>query len=336
MKNRLIGLDWLRGFCAISIMFFHFGGGYDKTNTLMKLGIYGVSIFFILSGLSMAIVYNSFFKNINSYFDFFRRRIFRIVPLHFIACILMLGITSTSKDFDILDFILNITMLFGFIDHDNYIVVGAWSIGNEMVYYSLTPFVIILYNKNKIFGNIILLISTLIGMYFAFSILDSNKSIESQWSNYINPLNNLFLFIAGIALYYNFENIKIKNQTLYIILILSITTFLTIPYKSQLSICTGIERISFCLISILLVLCFYKIQIKKNNRISYIFEIFGISTYGVYILHPIINDYLEIILNKGVLTKLIAVPTTILIAILSYYYFEKKIIEFGKKLIGNV
>jgi exopolysaccharide production protein ExoZ len=59
--KRLESLDYLRGLMAVSVMAFHYVSwsfvkpGADSL--LGKLGIYAVSIFYILSGVSLSFVY---------------------------------------------------------------------------------------------------------------------------------------------------------------------------------------------------------------------------------------------------------------------------------------
>jgi peptidoglycan/LPS O-acetylase OafA/YrhL len=66
---------------ALSIMLYHFSGQHDAATPLGRLGVYGVSIFFILSGLSMAIAYDRYVMDFRSSVTFFIRRMFRIWPL---------------------------------------------------------------------------------------------------------------------------------------------------------------------------------------------------------------------------------------------------------------
>ena len=337
-KYRIVGLDWLRGLCALSIMFYHYGGGADITNflninsTLQKLGIYGVSIFFILSGLSIAIVYHKFITNIKSSFFFILRRIFRIVPLHFIICLLITtSLFYKNEYFDLYKFLLNATLLFGFFNPSEYIVVGAWSIGNEMVYYLFTPLILYIFNCNRKAGNIIYAISIIIGAYFAFFALDSKLSLAEQWSVYINPFNNFFLYITGIAIYYNFSNINFSLKINYSILILALFIFISLPLKGdQISICTGVYRFIYCSLSSFIVLSFYKMKITKLTFAGKLFEQFGIATYGVYLLHPIVLSYLSFI-NSGIIRLPIAMILTIVIALISYYLFESKLTKMGKR-----
>lgn len=89
LSDRFESLDWLRGLMALSIMLYHFGSWHDAAHPIGRLGIYGVSIFFILSGLSIAIAYDGFICDIRTSVRFFIRRLFRIWPLLWLAVALV-------------------------------------------------------------------------------------------------------------------------------------------------------------------------------------------------------------------------------------------------------
>lgn len=125
----------------------------DSSNALGRLGVYGVSIFFILSGLSVAIVYNASIKDITTSINLFIRRILRIWPLLWVVCFLIFFKMYMSGTYSWKLLLINITTLFGFIKPTAYLATGAWSIGNEMVYYALTPLIFYLYNYKKRVGN---------------------------------------------------------------------------------------------------------------------------------------------------------------------------------------
>ncbi|WP_367892016.1 acyltransferase family protein, partial [Rodentibacter pneumotropicus] len=59
MDNRISSLDYLRGLCSFSIMIYHYmlwtGYKVDANDFISRMGIYGVSIFYILSGLTLYI-----------------------------------------------------------------------------------------------------------------------------------------------------------------------------------------------------------------------------------------------------------------------------------------
>ena len=65
VNSRLHNLDYLRGLAAASIMFYHFTtwsfGEYDADTLIRRIGIYGVAIFYVLSGLTL---YHVYFKKL--------------------------------------------------------------------------------------------------------------------------------------------------------------------------------------------------------------------------------------------------------------------------------
>jgi exopolysaccharide production protein ExoZ len=61
IMNRLYNLDYLRGLAAFGIMIYHYLswtlGNFSADTFMGRLGIYGVSIFYVLSGLTLYYVY---------------------------------------------------------------------------------------------------------------------------------------------------------------------------------------------------------------------------------------------------------------------------------------
>lgn len=348
-NSRIETLDWLRGLMALSIMFYHLiywiFFPLDASNPLGRLGVYGVSIFFILSGLSMAIVYNNHIKSIKESIIFFLRRIFRIWPLLWVATFILivpLFIKGETVGWKFL--FLNLTTLFGFISPTSYIATGAWSIGNEMVYYSLTPLILFLYDYKKWVGNIFLAICLSIGIFFAFNLLDPNESLANpvQWALYVNPLNNLFLYVIGIAIFYNFKGVNINSKLNITILITVVALFCLLPFKdNQICIVSGFGRIIFSILSSIIVLCFYKLDINLPSSPSKLLETFGIATYGIYLIHPIVYIYLnglfgKINLKNDLFLFSSTIIITILLSIFSYKYFELRLIKIGKKVTSKL
>lgn len=333
---------------AIAIMLYHLVYWHisplDSSHFLGRLGVYGVSVFFVLSGLSMAIVYSNFFVDKRTVISFFIRRIFRIWPLLWI-CVAMVTIPSLLKggEISIIKIFLNLTTLFGFVAPGAYINTGAWSIGNEMFYYALTPILIASYRKNKKYGNALLYMAFFIALFFSFILLDSLKPLAEQWKIYINPFNNLFFYATGVAIYYNFKEVRTNMYASIIIFIISILIFMLYPVKgNQIAIITGFNRIIFSLASIMLVFSFYKFSHYSLicKAIKYPLNQIGIATYGVYLLHPIVNSYMDsffkiVRIQNSMLYIVFVSFFTIFFAILIYNIFENKIIKYGKLVTSN-
>jgi exopolysaccharide production protein ExoZ len=340
-KARVDTLDWLRGLLALSIMFYHLtlwlSPPVDSSTLIGRLGIYGVSMFFVLSGLSMAIGYNNYIVSVKTTLRFFIRRIFRIWPLLWIATILTVlpevfqtGIVPWKG------ILVNLTTLFGFIKPTGYIAVGAWSIGNEMVYYLLTPLIFFLYNYNIRVGNLFLLLTTCLGFYFGFFVLDSSSGLSVQWHHYVNPANNFFLYVLGVAIYFNFHSIKMKRPAFFIGG--AILAFIFLPFSGDpITIVTNAGRVLFVILCSIIVYSFYKLDIKLLAFLSSSFEKLGLATYGIYILHPIVFQYSKLlfpsilIFNKWVIFGGVS-TVTIFLSFYLYKFFELPIMRLGKKI----
>lgn len=345
---RIEALDWLRGLMALSIMLFHLGafnylgGPFDAATGLGRLGIYGVSIFFVLSGLSMAIGYDRYLSGVATAAKFFARRIFRIWPLLWLAVTYaVINGRFEGKDFSAALIIANMTTLFGFVRPYAYINMGAWSIGNEMVYYAVTPLFLWAYHRRLALGNVLTAATIIVGLVFAFALLDQRVILERQWRTYINPFNNMFLYSCGIAIYYNFRKKTYDNRLgLLLIAVVGAAFFLYPATGDQIGIVTGINRVAFSAMAVAAVFLAYTMPPRLPAALAKPMEQLGVATYGVYLLHPIVISILTIAFAHLGIESEIAFPElviilTIAIALLSFRYFELPLINLGKRLTGS-
>ena len=343
--NRLESLDWLRGLLALSIMIYHLIGwkfiqpGSDQL--LGRLGIYGVSMFFILSGLAMSAGYVNYIHDLRTASKFFVRRAFRIWPLLWlaVASVTFGGVAFKGESVNWTVVLLNLTTVFGFVNPGAYINTGAWSIGNEMVYYALTPALLALYNRSLMLGNATAMLTLAIAVYFAYWALTPAATLASQWQVYINPFNNLFLYAAGVAIYYNTRSLTLRPITAMFMLVGSCALLAAYPSDGDLIvIVTGLDRFVYCLASVLIVLSFFKLSTRPPKLIATPLAALGAATYGVYLLHPIIFSAVELILRRlgmqidPATTILTTITLTIALSLLLYEKFELPLIRLGKRL----
>jgi len=343
--NRLESLDWLRGLLALSIMIYHLIRwkfiqlGSDEL--LGRLGIYGVSMFFILSGLAMAAGYANYIHDVRTAGRFFVRRVFRIWPLLWlaVASVTFGGVAFKGESVNWTVVLLNLTTVFGFVNPGAYINTGAWSIGNEMVYYALTPVLLGLYNRSMRIGNATVILTLAIAFYFAHWALTPAATLASQWQVYINPFNNLFLYAAGVAIYYNTRTLTLRPITAMFIMVGACALLVAYPSDGDLIvIVTGLDRLVYCLASVLIVLAFFKLSTRPPKIIAMPLAALGAATYGVYLLHPIIFSAVELISRRlGVQigpasTIITTITLTIALSLLLYEKFELPLIRLGKRL----
>jgi peptidoglycan/LPS O-acetylase OafA/YrhL len=347
IRDRVVPLDWLRGLAALSIMFYHLYSWQvahlDAGTFLGRLGIYSVSLFFVLSGLSMAIAYENLKPGLKSAGRFLVMRVFRIWPLLWIVTIYVsiqnhLFATTDGQ----IKVALNLSTLFGLFKPDQYIAVGAWSIGNEMVYYLATPILLWLYQKGRAAGNLAFAISVVVGLYFAWGLFEPNVELAKQWSTYVNPLNNFYFYVGGIAMFYNFRRIHLPQVRVFLLFLVAVVLLLFLPVKgNQIQLVTEGWRIAFSLACFLLVFSFYKWHTGQVGLLGRMFEYFGIATYGIYMIHPVIfreltkafsaHGFLMGTRMTIVLISGCTVMLTVILALLSYYGFERKMMRFLKR-----
>ncbi len=343
--SRIHNLDYLRGLSAFGIMYYHFLswslGKFDSSHFLGKFGIYGVAIFYVLSGLTLYHVYNNRLKfNLESISNFFKKRFFRIIPLLFLATILGLILTLNKPDYCKL--ILNITGLSGLFDWSNYYAPGAWSIGNELVFYLFIPVFIFLNSNSKISLYIISLIVFSIFVYFAFFGYDDGKDLldKKQWHTYVNPLNQLFLFLSGFLIGVLFTKVKFSNLILIIILILSIIVFTFLPISGPtINLVQDYNRIIYSFLCIFICFSVYKIDLELPKIFHNIFSFLGEISFSVYLLHPvvftvfkqIIKIYEKLFFNLSIYFEIpFLISITLLVSYLIYNFYEKFFMNLPK------
>ena len=243
--NRLYSLDYLRGLAAFGIMIYHYSswvfGRYSADTFMGRLGIYGVSIFYILSGLTLFHVYHENMKpTLEEVLQFFKKRVFRIYPLLWLVTIIAIIISDKSPN--LLHLLLNLTGLFGFFTWDVSFSTGVWSIGNELVFYVFFPLFIYFSRKNNWTFWLMAIIIFLIFLYFAFIKMHASTSPYQQTRDYFNPLNNLFLFFGGFLIGKLFHQITLSISAIITLFIIGFGLFILYPATGvRIDLLTGVN-----------------------------------------------------------------------------------------------
>jgi exopolysaccharide production protein ExoZ len=342
---RIHTLDYLRGILAFSVMIYHVTVWNNITlryplNTLIsRLGIYAVSAFYVISGASLAIVY--FNRQINKafLFEFTVKRVLRIAPLMFFATSIYLLLFLMEGGFAALPgaykLIVNYLLIFGWVSPSSYIVTGAWSIGNELVFYSALPVLLYAFQRSKRIFLVFVIVLFVISFYFSFFILDSKKDFEGQWNLYINPLNQIHLFVGGLLIgFFIKKNSTIPRKFLLFILFGAILLFIFYPVSStdHIHIVTGVNRIVFSLLIFAICFAIGTWGITKENIVNRTLKFLGNTSYSIYLLHPLVSLFVLKIcriltLNSIPLKVGLTIAVTLVSARISYDYIEKPFIS---------
>jgi len=324
-------------------MIYHFllwtFGKFSADTFMGRLGLYGVSIFYVLSGLTLYYVYYDKMKpSKEDIISFFKKRVFRIFPLLWLVTIVAILLSRKIPDFT--DLFLNLSGLFGFISWDKYFSAGVWSIGNELVFYVFFPFFILFIKRFKPLMILLTLILFGLYLYFAFVKLNPDLSLSEQCKNYVNPLNQVFLFLGGFLIAFLLHDTKIKNSAVVFLLFLAFGLFIFYPATGDtINIATGTNRLIFTASCFLICICFYKLTFKFPEFIHKPLTLLGEASYSVYLLHPIVwaltsfvfGLFSKYIFNFPVGARIIlSVLSTLIISYYVYQYFEKYFMNLGR------
>lgn len=147
-RERVLGWDVLRGLCALAVALYHLLL-WQGVAELHTFGSYGVYLFFVLSGASLAYNYQGRIEGAGDALRFLATRWLRLAPLYGVVCAAFLALLAwrTGQWVDHLPLRLALNATFGFGVYDpavTSIAIGGWSLGIEFVLYLAFPFLLLL------------------------------------------------------------------------------------------------------------------------------------------------------------------------------------------------
>lgn len=325
----------IRAFAAMAVVLIHAGGAGLRNlgsfgNNIVNFGQAGVYVFFVISGFSVALSYNTS----NGYFDYISKRLWRIAPLYYF----WLSI------FTITGFSFNLSTLYNYLMHifflssfdyriANSIISVEWSISVEVFWYFFVPLLLKLFDTNK--KTMILIIVSFAIYYFSKKISviilphDDNAAYALHWS----PIPYAISYSLGIFSY-RLRPKVIQSGKSGNTAFLCLCALLLIRFSFPSVIKTIFQNdLIFTSILTAAIILFgseksFLIRIFFSNRIT---QFIGIISYGIYLSHVLMLGIFSSIENLTF--RFIAVTTAaILISTITYYFIEQKFIMFGKKI----
>lgn len=326
--TRVERLDHLRGLLALSVMVYHYwswGIGPAGADSLLgRVGIYAVSAFFVLSGISLGMVYLGRMHTAADAAGFVVKRIFRIAPLLWlsVAWTLLLG-----KAADPWVVWLNLSLSFGFVQPTAYLSTGAWSIGNELVFYALFAALVPLAQRRRWILWTALAVSVAAGLLFAFVHLGPG-SLRGQWWLYVMPANQAFLFFAGVMVAAAQPS---GHRRWAGALVLALAVFYLWPASGdRVELVHGWTRVALSLACIACVAAVYHLRLEVAGRAAQVLAFFGRSCYSIYLLHPLVAK--SIIPWTGPEGYLVSVPATLVVSWASFRWIEAPCMALGSRI----
>ena len=330
--SRIVTLDYLRGLCAFAIMIYHYlsysYGSFDSGTFWGRIGIYGVSIFYVLSGLTLYEVYKLKFNAV----DFYIKRLFRIFPLMWI--VMLMTILLNYGKFTGYQIAINLTGLFSVLGWDEAIGTGVWSIGNELFFYMIFP-ALLLASRSSRKWVFIAAAALPIAVYFwfAFQLLTPDLTMSEQRSYYFNPLNQAGLFVIGICLGRFSHRIDLSNAAWIGVLVASVLVFSFYPSDGdRINLLTGVNRVLFTGLTALICLSFYKLAIPGTIKPL---SILGEASYSIYLVHPLVWTIMhrygtKFLPSEAPFKVALCVLITLVVSYAIYVTYERFFIKLGR------
>ncbi len=332
--RRYYGIEFLRLLTSLSVLLYHYRlffypyNSYSSYNfseekvnfpfySLLEIfyinGIYGVHVFYTISGFVFAYIYLSSTKKVGGK-EFFINRFARLYPLHFatlfIVTLLLFINWIINSSFqispfshnDIYHFVLQLFFIssWGFEDGHSFNT-PIWSVSIEIAIYGVF-FLLIDYIKKFKLWLPFLLCSILL-------IINKTGLHDSLF------LECARLFFSGVLIFYIVTKLKF-NSTLFLISIVLLIFSFVGNFKTYL----------FCPS---LVLFFVTLEeIIKNNKIKLFFGVIGNLTYALYLLHVPLILTIIMIQNKFHIPEVLYLQTYffiiyfVIITTLAYFCFK--------------
>lgn len=347
--NRVYGFDFLRGICAIAVAYYHILGWLGASHIkLYNLGLYGVYIFFILSGSSIYIAYAQKILNGYDVRKFLALRLFRLLPLF--ALVVIIGPYIDYGNFDRYDStffqraIINITFAFGIGNPGEIsLATGGWSLGIEFLFYLLFPAILPFVTASAASGLILFLSLFIVQLvYIQYQVVGPGGL--SSWSDYIQFASFASYFIAGcligrVLVVNSPRTLSAKWQPIIWIsfLILCIIIYLSSGGFPESSI-TGKRGVILPIVCIILALTAGFVLFKDYAKASAAY--LGHMSYGMYLLHPLIftitKKNVPVLIDQHILlSSTVIIIATGSLALVVERYFERPINDYGKRLLRS-
>ena len=286
-EARVLGFDLLRGLCALIVATYHMLY-WTKTAHFYSWGLYGVYIFFVLSGASLVVAYRARFQHGLPLPRFIFLRYSRLFPLYFSVLLLYALYAMHGGRFDsnyAIKVLLNATFLFGLANPgDTSLVGGGWSLGIEFVFYLVFPLLLALAFSSQY--RLVAMLLLVAQMTFVNLVL-SGQDLMTQWVAYTQPLSFIAYFFFGCLVGRYYLEGKIRKSGLHLVgFIAFLGALLAVSGTSYTDVLVGYTGVLLTLAAI--GSTYFASGLIINGTMKHVARVLGDLSYGLYLLHPVV------------------------------------------------
>ena len=349
--DRILGWDLLRGLCALAVACYHLLLWQDVA-ALHSFGSYGVYLFFVLSGASLAYTYEaSIAAHRFSFGKFLWVRYLRLAPLYvaLMAVVLPWKLLKEGASLELgVTYLLNVTLLFGFYKPSTHaVLVGGWSLGIEVIYYLLFPLLMLSFRQRALAWGVFGALLAIQVAWIVATIGQASGYVQNAQAYHQAPAFAAYFMggcLIGVARRRGADkrlpqSLGLAGMAAGFALLLAANP---VQQGDELMGWRGVLLCSLCF-----ALVYLAGHVKLQGVTARVAGYFGDATYGVYLLHPVIFFGLVFVVLPrlgmpspiswdlpGRLVLLAAVVSAaFVLALLSEKYFEKPLRAWGKRLL---
>ncbi|MGF7037031.1 acyltransferase family protein [Mucilaginibacter lappiensis] len=316
-KERFEVLDIFRGILSSLVVFFHLSA-FSATPIINNEFIYNcdlfVDFFFVLSGFVIAYSYR-FIKTGNELGRFYKKRFFRLYPLHFIVLLIFVAIELSKHSAsgyvhvnkvdnvsnNLYTFITNVFLLnsvkFQGI-HDVSWNIASWSISAEMIAYLVFGLTMLFINRSG-FTKGRLLIYALVIIASGAVIYVCTGGLRLIYSFDYGFLRGIMGFFIGVVCFNIFDGYKIYLRTLsnglfsFLEVAALLVTVGFVWYGSVFKDYGFIYELLFFVT--ILIFAFEKGRLSALLKRSRFLHLTGQYSYSIYMIHTLILSLFNIV-----------------------------------------
>jgi peptidoglycan/LPS O-acetylase OafA/YrhL len=355
-------VDALRGYAILAVIVVHVASALPPTASsamrLFEQGARGVQLFYVASALTLLMSWHS---RDDGYAAFMVRRIFRIVPMFWLAIPLYLlfsgmgpGFFAPPPGWSVSSILRTAFFVDALFPSKGTVVPGGWTVTTEMAFYTLFPVLVFLIRSWRA-AIVAYLVSTVVALasypiFLAFvqrAVPDQSSSLVAVWVTLSLPVQ-FPVFLSGFVAYFSLQETRelptMNRQLLSSLLILSISIILVLPYVQTVVPL----HIAYSIPFVVLVFCLGRGV--GGPLINGPIIALGKVSFSAYLCHFAVLNVIYIGKDKGIdpfgiglapsylrfTICLIAVTfITYLISYLTYRFIEKPLIKVGHQVAEN-
>jgi len=340
-QGRLGFLDPLRGILVLCVAVYHLSVWFELSRSgsgmnmaTAKLGNYGVSAFFLLSGFLLFRTSTWSRIRTEGFGRFWLRRFLRLAPVFYLGCainvVFHLGMGPDATWLHVLE---NVTFTFGAIHPNLALVTGGWYVGLVALLYFVYP--ALAWARER--GGLWFLGTLALGLWL-WSLPSTLHGVMGQapWNRfhaYVLAPNQVFLLAwGGLLADLHARTGKRLEPKVALLLALPLLWLLLRPapqFFDHLTALTGWLRYRYLLLITILVALAAFTRNGEPGRIGRLLSRLGDWSYGLYLLHPFAMRLVAPHLSGGLGFSL-SLGLAILGAALAHRWIEKPMTRLGQ------